>query len=248
MSPRQVSLWRASVAGAFGGLRRWAVGHRTPEGPRSLSFLRPLLGCSRRAPVVAVHPPRPGSLAVLQLGWGTPWCTGPVGWADGARVWARCHRALHAGGGVGGVASSPLVQAFGRPRIPLAACPWLAVPPAVGRLPTLGVRWRMSRTLRLLLGGGPCEALPVTLARLAWESLGCAPRWVQGLLDRRRGSVVDDVHWAWRSLGLPWPLCVFSWKTTRRAAGGGVRLRRRVRPGFLVSWCRSGVPPCTPEV
>ena len=30
------------------------------------------------------------------------------------------------------------------------------------------------------------------------------------------------------------------------AAGGGVRLRRRERLGFLVYWRCSGVPPCIP--
>ena len=72
-------------------------------------------------------------------------------------------------------------------------------------------------------------------------------RSVRGLLDQRRGSVVDDVRWAWGSQGPPWALSISSWKTTRRAAGGGVWLRRRDRPGFLVSWRCSGVPPCTPE-
>ena len=33
----------------------------------------------------------------------------------------------------------------------------------------------MSWTLRLLPGGGPCEALPVGHALLAWEWWGCAP-------------------------------------------------------------------------
>ena len=33
----------------------------------------------------------------------------------------------------------------------------------------------MSLTLHLLPGGGPCEALPVALARLAWEWWGCVP-------------------------------------------------------------------------
>ena len=102
----------------------------------------------------------------------------------------------------------------------------------------------MSWTLRLLLGGGPCEALPAARAQL----VGICARLVRGLLDRRRGSVVDDVRWALGSLGPPWSLSVSSWKTTRRAAGGNVRLRRRERLGFLVSWCCSGMPPCVPEV
>ena len=43
---------------------------------------------------------------------------------------------------------------------------------------------------------------------------------VWGLVDWRRESLVDDVCWAWRSLGLLWPLSVSPWKTTRRAACG----------------------------
>ena len=71
----------------------------------------------------------------------------------------------------------PLAQAFGRPRAPLAACSWRVVPQAAGRPPTPGGRWRMSWTLRLLPGGGPCEALPVARARLALEWWGCPPVW-----------------------------------------------------------------------
>ena len=52
-------------------------------------------------------------------------------------------------------------------------------------------------------------------------------RSVRGLLDRRLGSEVDDVRRAWGSRGPPWSLSTSSLKTTRRAAGGGVRLRRR---------------------
>ena len=76
---------------------------------------------------------------------------------------------------------------------------------------------------------------------------GMCVRSVRGLFDRRLGSVVDDGRQAWGLQGPPWSLSIFSWKTTRRAAGGGVRLRRRDRPGFPVSWRCSGVPLCTPE-
>ena len=72
-------------------------------------------------------------------------------------------------------------------------------------------------------------------------------RSVRGLLDRRLGSEVDDVRRAWGSRGPPWSLSISSLKRTRRAAGGGVRLRRRDRPGCLVSWRCSGVSPCTLE-
>ena len=91
--------WRVPVAGASS--RSWwrAAGHQTGEGRRSPSFLRLPLGRSRCVPVVATRPPRPGSLAVLQLGWGTPWCTGPVGRVVGSRVRDQCHRAQLAGGG-----------------------------------------------------------------------------------------------------------------------------------------------------
>ena len=72
-------------------------------------------------------------------------------------------------------------------------------------------------------------------------------RSVRGLLDRRLGSAADDGRRAWGSQGPPSSLSISSWKTTRRAARGGVRLRQRDQPGFLVSWRCSGVPPCTPE-
>ena len=91
-------------------------------------------------------------------------------------------------------------------------------------------------------GGGPREALPAGV-----RMVGMCFCSVRGLLDRRRGSVVDDVRLAWWSLGPPWPLSIPSLKTTRRTAGGGVQLRRRDRPEFLVSWRCSGVPPCIPE-
>ena len=72
-------------------------------------------------------------------------------------------------------------------------------------------------------------------------------RSVRGLLDRRLGSGVDDVRRAWGSRGPPWSLSISSLKKTRRAAGGGGRLRRRDRSGRLVSWRCSGVSPCTLE-
>ena len=84
--PQARTPWGAPVAGASSRSWRRAVGHRTSEALRPLSFLRPPLGRSRRAPVVATRPPRLGGLAVLQLGWGTPWCTGPVGRVVGAHV------------------------------------------------------------------------------------------------------------------------------------------------------------------
>ena len=64
-------------------------------------------------------------------------------------------RLAQGGGGVGGVVPQPLAQAFGWPRVSSAVCPWRAFPPAAGRPPTLGGRWRMSWTLRLLPGEGP---------------------------------------------------------------------------------------------
>ena len=72
-------------------------------------------------------------------------------------------------------------------------------------------------------------------------------RSVLGLLDRRLGSEVDDVCRAWGLRGPPWSLSISSLKTTRHAAGDGVRLRRRDRPGCLVSWRCSGMSPCTLE-
>ena len=165
--PQARTPWRAPVAGASSSSWRRAVGHRTPEGRRSPSFLRPPLGCSRRAPVVAMRPLCLGGLAVVQPGLGTPWGTGPVGRMVGARVRDRCHRpSLAGGGGVGGAVPPVLAQALGQPRAPLAACLWGVVPPAAGQPPTMGGRRQMSWMLRLPPGGGPREALPVAHARL----------------------------------------------------------------------------------
>ena len=127
--------------------------------------------------LTAMRPPRPGGWAVLQFGWGTLWCTGPVGRVVGTRARGRFHRAPLVGGGVGGAVPPPLALAFGRPRAPLAVCPWRAVPQAAGQPPTQGGRWRMSWTLRLLPSRGPCEALPVARARPALEWWGCEPVW-----------------------------------------------------------------------
>ena len=87
------------------------------------------------------------------------------------------------------------MQTVGRLRVPLAVCPRRAVPPAAGRPPTLKGRRRTSWTSRRLPSGGPCEALPVALARLAWEWWGCAPvqcvaSWTHRLTDRT-GAHVD---------------------------------------------------------
>ena len=107
--PLACTPWMAPVWGASNRRRRWAVGHWTTEGRRSPSFLRLLLGRPRRAPVVAVRALRPGGLAVLQLGWGTPWCTGPVGRLAFACVRDRCHCAPLVGGAVWGVPPTPCV-------------------------------------------------------------------------------------------------------------------------------------------
>ena len=56
--PQVRSPWRAPVAGTSDGTRWFAGGHRTAEGRRPLSFLRPLPGRLRPAAVVVVCPPR----------------------------------------------------------------------------------------------------------------------------------------------------------------------------------------------
>ena len=55
--PQARTPWRVPVAGASGRAWRQAVGQRTPEGRRSLSFLRPPLGRPCRPPVAAMCPP-----------------------------------------------------------------------------------------------------------------------------------------------------------------------------------------------
>ena len=52
--PQARTRWRVPVAGAPSRAWRRAVGQRTSEGQKSLSFLRPPLGRSRRAPVAAM--------------------------------------------------------------------------------------------------------------------------------------------------------------------------------------------------
>ena len=84
---------------------------------------------------------------------------------------------------------------------------------------------------------------------LNWrENGGMCAHSVRSLLDRRRGSVVDDVCLAWGSQGPPWSLSIPSWRTTRRAAAGGLQLRRWDRPGSLspdvVAACRLASPRC----
>ena len=187
-----------------------AVSHRTPEGRRSPSFLPPLLGCWSRAPVVAVRPPHPSSLAVLQLGWGTSSCTGPVGRVAGARVRDRCYRAPLPGGGVeGGCPPTPCAgrwSAAGPLGCVSAACCSLGSGPAAdpGReaaaeLDVPSAAWWVS-----------VEALPVALARLAWECWGCAPVWCgaswNGVRDPWHMMSVSrcghgDLHGLW-----PYPL------------------------------------------
>ena len=99
----------------------------------------------------------------------------------------------------------------GRLRVPLAACPRRSVSQQRnGRRLSEGGGGRAGRTVCCLVGACVDRCLSRSL----------------GLLDRRRGSAADVVCWAGGSLGPPRPLCVPSWKTTRRAAGGGVRLQR----------------------
>ena len=59
------TLWRVPVAGALSRARLRAVGQRTPEGRRSLSFLPSPLGRSRRAAVAAMCPPWLGGLGAV---------------------------------------------------------------------------------------------------------------------------------------------------------------------------------------
>ena len=63
--PQAHTPWRAPVAGAPSRSWRRAVGQKTSEGRRSLSFLRPPLGRPRRAPVVAMCPLWLGGLGAV---------------------------------------------------------------------------------------------------------------------------------------------------------------------------------------
>ena len=95
----------------------------------------PLLRCVLRALVVwpcCSWGGEPRGVRAQLVGWPVP--------VSGTRVIAPRSRE----GVSGGLSPPPLVQAFGRPRVHLAVCLWLAAPPAVGRPPTHGGRWRMS--------------------------------------------------------------------------------------------------------
>ena len=169
------SPWRAPVAGTSDGTQWWAGGHRTSEGRRPLSFLCPLSGCLRGAPAVVVRPPRPVGLAASQPGWGAPWRIGPVGRVAHAHVRGWCCHARRAVGGFEEFVSPPPVQVAGLLRVPLAALLRRSFPPAADWPVNPGVRHWTTWMHRLLPGGGPCGALPVALARLAWEWWGCGP-------------------------------------------------------------------------
>ena len=218
--PQARSPWRAPVAGALNRPRRRAVSHPTHEARSSLSFLRPLLGRSHPAPVVKVRPPRPGGLAVLQLGWGTPWCTGPVGRLASARVRDRCHRAPLAG--VGCRSPWPCVRGELSPRQRAGRRPWHGGGGGAGRSVCCPAGVRVKRCL---------------CSRFAGVGMvGMCARSVRGLLERRRGSVADDVLCALELLGPPWPLSISSGKTPLRAA---VRA-----PRLLVPLRRAALHPC----
>ena len=166
--PQARTPWRAPLLGhrAGRGGGQWVIGLLRAGGLCHFCVC-PWAARSRCAPVVAMRHRFLGGVAVLQLGWQTPWCTGPVSRVVNARVRDRCHRPSLPGGGVAGAVPPPFAQAFGRPRAPVAVCPWRVVPPIAGRPLTLGGRWRMSWMLRLPPGGGPREALPVNRAQLA---------------------------------------------------------------------------------
>ena len=149
---------------------------------------------------------------------------------------------------LGGLSSYRLCRPLVGHGFPFAVCPWRAVPLVAG--PATDPRREVVDEL-----DAPSAArwVPMLSAACRSRSAGVGMVWlcarsVRGLLDRRLGSVADNVHWARRSLGPPWPLSVSSWKTTRRAGGGGVRLQHRERLGFLVPWRCPGLPPCIPEL
>ena len=140
----------------------WVIGLRGAGGlchfgvcPSAARVVLSLLRCALRALAVGLCFSWAGERRgawVRSVGWSVP--------VSGTGVIAPRLR----GGCVGGAVAPAFAQALGRPRAPLATCPWPVVPPAAGRPPTLGGRRRMSWMLRLPPGGGP---LPVARARLA---------------------------------------------------------------------------------
>ena len=237
------------------GLRCWSIEQDTAvggessvsEGRRSLSFLLPLLGCPRRAPVVAVCPPRPGGLTVSQLGWGTPLCTGPVGRVAGAHVRDRCRRALFAGGGaLTGLFPHPLFGPLvGRgspwPCVRGVRCPWQRA----GRRPWEGGGGRAGRTVCCLLGVCVERCLSCSLG---WRGnggdvrpLGAGPLGPASEIGGRRcplgGGVVGTSMASVHALVEDDPPC----SGRRRAAAA---------PGAATVSCLlvSGVSPCIPVV
>ena len=57
-----------------------------------------------------MSPPRPGGLAVLQLGWGTPWCTSLVGWPVPVSGTGVIVPRSQGGGVLGGLSPHPLCR------------------------------------------------------------------------------------------------------------------------------------------
>ena len=156
--------------------RRWAVSHWTSEGRRPLSFLLPLPGRLLRAPLVVVCAPSPWRFGCVAAGVGTPAAYGPS-WSGGPGLypWPVPSGPARGGGDNEGFVPPPPVPAVGRLRVPLAACLRRAVPLVASQPPTLGGERRTSRMHRLLPDGSLCGALPVAVARRAWEWWGCAP-------------------------------------------------------------------------
>ena len=145
----------------------------------------PLLRCVLRA--LAVWPccswgGKPPGVRAQLVGW-------PVPVSGTGVIMPRSQ-----GGVLGGVVPPALVQAFGRRPVPLALCPWRCCPPGSG--PAADPGREVADELdapSAARRGSVCSA--ACRSRSAGVGMvGMCARLVRDLLDRRRGSVVDDTR------------------------------------------------------
>ena len=168
-------------------------------------MLCPLSGRQRRAPAVVVRPLRPDGLIASQPGRGAPWRIGLVGQVAGARVQGWCCHPRRAGRELSGVRPPTPCPGYWSAAGPLGRASAVFRPPGGGLAADAGREAADEPDAPLLPGRGPCGALPVALARPAWEWWGCASAWCgassTGAWDRRQAmSVRSEGRWGLHGL------------------------------------------------